>query len=357
MSDHSPTENPTDEGRHAEDHRRKAKECAHQARYDEAIECWRRVEELDPYDADAPSMIAALTLEKARHTAPAEQDAEPDGADTVDTTTVDDATAGDQRRELDEQKREPPKLVLSTRQQLEQAIRNNPEDETNYFELTELHLAANRTYDAQQTLMKALDVSDDLQILERLEDVNMLRAKQRVEFAEQRAAEEKTSKAHEAVKQLRNESQQLEMEIYRARCERHPDDNQLRFQLGLRLKQVGELKQSLDPLKSGLKVPEYMAIASLEIGEILQRYKQFPKALQCYRQAAQVAAGDDGQANCRKRALYRAGVLATEMKLFDSARQYLAELASVDPEYKDIEPRLDKLDEIGDDIGFDSQNR
>jgi tetratricopeptide (TPR) repeat protein len=100
-----------------------------------------------------------------------------------------------------------------------------------------------------------------------------------------------------------------------------------------------------------------MALASLEIGEILQRYQQFPKALQCYRQAAQLAAGDAVRADCRKRALYRAGVLATEMRLFDSARQYLAELVTVDPEYKDGKPRLDKLVEIGDDTGFDSHSR
>jgi tetratricopeptide (TPR) repeat protein len=202
-----------------------------------------------------------------------------------------------------------------------------------------------------------MDVCDDPQLLERLEDVNVLRAKQRVEAAKRRAAEEKTSGAHETIKRLRQESEQLELEVYRARCERHPDDNRLKFELGLRLKRVGELKQAIDYLKGGMDVPECMAIASCEIAEILQRYQQFPEALQCYRQAAQLAAGDDRQTDCRKRALYRAGMLATEMQLFDSARQYLAELAAVDPDYKDVTARLDKLDELGDTMGFDCPSR
>jgi tetratricopeptide (TPR) repeat protein len=343
--------------RQADDQRRRARTYARQGRYDEAIACWRRVEELDPYDADALGKIASLTLEKARHGAPAEQEAELDDANPVDAPLVDEAEAAERREELDDHRREPPKLVLNTRQQLEQAIRNNPEDETNYLELAELHLAENRVYDAQRTLARALDVCDDQQLLERLEDVNMLRARQRIESAEKRAAEEGTSKAHETVERLREESRQLQLDVYEARCARHPNDPRLQFQLGLRRKQSGQLKQSLDPLKSGLGVPEYMALASLEIGEILQRYRQFPKALQCYRQAAQLAAGDEGHAECRKRALYRAGVLATEMKLFDSARQYLQELAAAAPHYKDVRPRLDKLDEIGDDVRFDFDRR
>ena len=71
MSDHSTSDELTDDARRADDHRRRAKEHAHQGRYDEAIACWRRVEELDPYDAHALARIASLTLEKARHGAPA----------------------------------------------------------------------------------------------------------------------------------------------------------------------------------------------------------------------------------------------------------------------------------------------
>ncbi len=257
--------------------------------------------------------------------------------------------AGHERRQAKRHSQQG-KLVLNQRQELEQAIRSNPEDETKYLELAELHLGAQRIYDAQRTLVKALDVCNDVSILERLEDVNILRAQELVSMAEQRAANEQTSKAHQAVKERRNELERLQLEVNRSRCDRYPDDGYLKFQLGMSLKRVGELKQALDYLQGGIRDSRCRAVASLEIGEILQRYQQFPKALQCYRQAAQLAAGDDDQADCRWRALYRAGVLATEMKLFDSAKEYLAELVRTAPTFKDAATRLDKLGEIDENL-------
>jgi tetratricopeptide (TPR) repeat protein len=178
----------------------------------------------------------------------------------------------------------------------------------------------------------------------------MLRAKEQVEIAEQRAAQEGTEEAHEQVEKLREEQARLEFEIYKNRCDRNPDDASLQFQLGVRLKRLGNFRESLDRLKAGLEVPEHRASASLEIGEILQRYQQFPRALQCYRQAAQLAVGNPGATECRKRALYRAGALATIMKLTDSARQYLEELVKMDPNYLDAKSRLDKLAEMSEDL-------
>jgi tetratricopeptide (TPR) repeat protein len=318
-----------------------AKAYARVGRFDEALDRWHRVEALDPYDAEAARMIATLTLEKSRHGG---------GEDAEQQETVESAEVAAPERTVGEALKPPRKLVLTRRQELEQALANNPEDENNYVALAEHYLSENRTFEAQRTLIKALDVTKDLRILERLEDVNMLRAKEQIEIAQQRAREEKTTEAYQLIEKLRDESNRLELEIYRARCERYPNDHRLRFELGLRLKSVGQFREALEPLQGGLEVAECRASASLEIGEILQRYQQFPRALQCYRQSAQLAAGIPDQADCRKRALYRAGVLAEAMSLTDSARQYLAELVKMEPNYRDARDRLDKLAEIVEDV-------
>jgi hypothetical protein len=247
--------------------------------------------------------------------------------------------------------RKPAKVVLTYRQQLEQAIVNHPEDETSYLELAELHLAEHRTYEAQRTLLKALNFSNDVRVLERLEDVNMLRAHEHLEAARKRCRDEPNNEeAQQLAERLKEELGQLELEIFTHRCQRNPQDSQLQFQLGLRLKQVGKIRESLEPLQCGLAIPEHRAVASLEIGEILQGYKQYPKALQCYRQAVQLAATEEHLAACKKRALYRAGTLAMNMKLRDSARQYLSELARIDPDYHEARTHLDKLNQIGEDF-------
>jgi len=311
-------------------------------RFDQAIECWERIEEADRNNSEAPRMITILTLKKARHQPGLSRGGRASKDESAESASTDKAArteAGKRKKE----KEKPRELVLTRLQQLEQAIVNNPMDEEHYLKLADFHLAEGRTFDAQRTLTRGKEATRDPRILERLEDINMVRARERVEVARQEAAEKRTSEAYELVEKLRDESHQLELGIYKSRFERNPDDNEVSFELGTRLKQVGSFRESLDLLKAGLRVPKCRAAASLEIGEILQRYHQFPKALQFYRQATQLAAGDPNQTECRKRALYRAAALATTMKLSDTARQYLSKLVKVDRNYRDAQTRLDRL--------------
>lgn len=323
--------------------RQLAKSLARCERFGEAVRCWQRIETLDPFDAEAPRMIPQLILEKARRgdksLTDESGDAEPSSVDDSSAEVCAESTGEHSLQRV----RKPHKLVFTARQELEQAVVNHPEDETCYLELAEFHLSENRVYDAQRTLLKALNVSTDMRILERLEDVNILRAHERLANARRRLQELDTEESRQQVQKLTDELGRLELTIFTRRCERHPEDKQLKFQLGLRLKAVGNYREALEPLQEGLSCPEQRALASLEIGEILQRYKQLPKALQCYRQAVQLAAGDESQLECRKRALYRAGTLSMNMKVLDSAHLYLSELLRLDPDYKDAETHLDKL--------------
>jgi tetratricopeptide (TPR) repeat protein len=329
-----------------------ARSLARAGRFDEALLCWQKVEERDPFDAEPGRMIPALTLKKNRQVDTKNADDKPPSntANQASGSATGEPSAPQSVLPSSVPPKAPRQLVLTRRQQLEQEIAYRPQEESNYLALAELHLAERRTYEAQRTLTRALEVSRDIRIVERLEDVNMLRAREQLSLAEDQATALKTQEAGDLVEKARQECYQLELDVYRNRCFRHPEDKRLKYQLGLRLKQIGNHREALESLQAGLEFPELRAAASLEIGEILQRHHQFPKALQCYRQSAQLAAGDDGLdiLDLRKRALYRAGVLATAMTLTDTARQYLAELVKMDPGYRDARTRLDKLGEISD---------
>jgi hypothetical protein len=56
----------------------------------------------------------------------------------------------------------------------------------------------------------------------------------------------------------------------------------------------------------------------------------------------------DREAEQRKRAFYRAGVLATGLEDFETAKKHLSALAGIDFGYRDVAARLDKLASIGD---------
>ncbi len=327
-------------------HRQAARIFSSLGQIEEALSHWQRVELADPRDDEAPRMISVLTLERIRRPASEEASDADTSVEPACPNSPDPTTAPMVGMPVSRPAEKPKTLVLTPRQRLEKAIADYPEDETNYLKLADLHLAEDRLFEAQRTLTRALNVAPELHIREKLEDVNILRARQQAQMARQRAAEERTVEAVELAEKLESELQQLEFDIVRARCERYPENKSLRFQLGMCWKRRGDLREALQPLQAGLEVPEHRAAASLEIGDILQQYKQFPKALQCYRQSAQLAVQEPQFEDVRKSALYRAGVLATQMKLNDSAKHYLGELVQADPRYKDAQSRLDKLNEI-----------
>jgi tetratricopeptide (TPR) repeat protein len=82
-------------------------------------------------------------------------------------------------------------------------------------------------------------------------------------------------------------------------------------------------------------------VVCLELGECFQKIKQYQLAMQNYQAA--VEALTDRELELRKRALYRAGVLASGLDDVDSAQKYLSMLAGLDFGYRDVAQRLDKL--------------
>ena len=82
-------------------------------------------------------------------------------------------------------------------------------------------------------------------------------------------------------------------------------------------------------------------MVSLELGECFQKIKQYQLAMQNYQTAVETLT--DREMELRKRALYRAGVLASGLDDVDSARKYLSMLAGLDFGYRDVAQRLDKL--------------
>ncbi len=330
--------------------RQAARVFFHLGNIDRAITLWRRVEDADPYDSEAPRMIAELTLERMRRPAPKKS---ADGGSETQADEVAPSGPAVEHGELSDESttatqppEKPKTLVLTERQRMERAILDHPEDENHYLRLADFYLDEGRLYEAQRTLSRALSISSEVHVREKLEDVNLTRARQQAQTARQHADQQRTVDALEIAEKLEKELQELEFDTTRVRSDRYPDDKSLRFELGLAWKARGHFRQALEPLQAGLEVPEHRAAASMEIGEILQRYQQFPKALQCYRQAAQLAVKKPQNEPVRKEALYRAGLLASQMKLLDSAIDYWEALAAADSTYKDVRSRLDKLKEI-----------
>ena len=153
---------------------------------------------------------------------------------------------------------------------------------------------------------------------------------------------ENTPAAKKEVVQTLRAYQQLVLDVFNSRCEREPENKLLRYEFGMRLKLAGDFEGAMAQFEQAADDPKHKAAAFLEMGECQQRFKKYPEALQYYRQAVELAVTPD-QIDCKKLALYRAGVLAAGIKLMEPARRYLSELVQLDPDYNDAASRLQQI--------------
>jgi tetratricopeptide (TPR) repeat protein len=234
-------------------------------------------------------------------------------------------------------------IELTPRQQLEQALVLNPADLESYFALAELHIQEKRLGEAVHVLNKALAASgNDIQVQERLEDAEMLRQRQQLEVAEQRAGKQPESPAsQQLVEQLRNDLNRYELDVFERRARRYPEDPELQFQLALRLKRAGNVRQAIPCFEQAVRSPLRQAGATLELGECRQRLKEYAQALDDYLQAAEWAAQPE-QMPLRLLAWYRAALLHSGLGNPVAAEELWDRIVQADPTYRDASARLDK---------------
>jgi len=301
--------------------------------FDQAIACWHRVEQAKPGDEEAQRMISNLTINK-----------------TIQQGRYEEKATGEERSDRGTAKRpdgaEPESRPRTREEQLLESIARDPTAIPAYLELADLHARGDRLDDAQKILSKALDASGggDQVVRERLEELEIERARRRVELAEQRAAREKTEEAIQLVRQVKADANRLELEIYAARCEQNPSKPGLHFELGLRLKRAGRMNEAIQNLQNAKGDARHKAAVLLELGECFHHIKQYRLAMTHYDHAVQ--ASGEREAETKKLALYRAGKLAMGLKDLQAAEKYLTELAELDFGYKDVAACLDKLSQM-----------
>jgi len=309
----------------AEVNRQCARFLANHGEFDQAIACWVRVANVKALEDEAQREIARLQVEKTivaghgmtgRAGAGGAKAAVPGGqpsAAPVDRTAA-----------------------------LRQAIEAQPAEVDAYLELADLLERDSSVEEAEQVLMKALAASgNDIKVREHLEDRQLRWARHRVHIAEQRLKEEDTPAHRQTLERLKAAQVKHEVEIYSARCARYPENLTWRYELAMRLKAAGNHVEAIRHFQDVLQDPRRKGAVSLELGECFQKIKQYQLAMRNYVTA--VESLTDRELELRKRALYRAGVLAAGLDDRDAAQKYLGTLAGLDFGYRDVAQRLDKL--------------
>jgi tetratricopeptide (TPR) repeat protein len=312
--------------------------------FDQAIACWHRVEQAKPHDEEALQAISRLSVEKTIHqggydpallggSGKGGQPAQP--ARPMSIARLSKSAA---ENEADDAAAE-----LPPEQRLKAAIAKDPAAVDSYFRLADLYLHQQRLDDVEQILDQANQVTGggDLNVRERLEDLQLRRASRQIIVAHKQYEHEKTAEAQQLLERARSHANQVELEVYSARVDRDPHNPRLHFEVGMRLKKAGKLKAAITAFQAARSDTKRRALVLLELGECFQKIEQYKLALSHYEQS--IEATDSSDRDGKKLALYRAGVLAMGLRELDRAERHLAELAGLDYGYRDVSDRLDKI--------------
>lgn len=303
-----------------------AKFAADHGNFDQAIACWVRVKDVKGVGEEAEREISRLQVDKTigagRSTggrAPVKQAAaEPSAEAAADPVAA-----------------------------LRKQIQDDPTQVQPRLDLADLLEKQQKLDEAEKMLADALAASgNDMTVREHIEDRQMRWAKQRVHVAEKRFAEDGSDASRKTLEQLKLAAVKREVEIYAARADRYPENMSFRYELATRLKAMGKFVDAIPHFQEVLKDPRRKGLVALDLGECFQQIKQYQLAMQNYVTA--VESLTDREAEQKKRALYRAGVLATGLKDYETAQKHLSALAGIDFGYRDVAARLDKLGSIGD---------
>lgn len=328
------------EPKNPEVNKRAARTLSRMGQFDQAIACWHRVEEAKPGDQEAAREISRLTVEKAVHHGGYSREVIESTQPKEKQHTAESRRAGAEAHAGDHQPRP------SREQFLQDKIEKDPSELANYFELAKYYEDQHGFQQALDVLKQAQAVSGggDLAVRERIEDLQMHHARHQLAIAHKRAASDSGDEAAELLKKLKSQVNQQELEIFAARSERDPKHLGWKYELGVRLKVAGKFRQALEVLQEVLRDRKWKAAALLEMGECYQHREEYDLALSKYQDAIEACNKD--AVDTRKRALYRAGVLATGLRELEQAEDFLKKLAEVDPEYRDVSARLDKIERL-----------
>ena len=342
-----------------------ATSLARMGQFDQAIACWHRIEEISKsLKPEARKMISHLTMEKTRiatgmteeeltgiegiessesstklkaamertekSTAnPAKQETEPPAETTADPASTKTQTEADP--------------TVDTIGKYQQAIVADPAEISNYVKLAKLYQTQGELTDAQDVLQRALSVSgNSLHVQEQLETVQLMVARRDLSAAEQALKQEpKNSKLQQQVADQKEDLNRTELDYYGRRVQRYPDNNTLKYELGIRLKRARNYAEAGKYFDEAAQDKKLLPLAKLNQGECLQQTRQYQDALACYSLAA-VEALESDQIQAHKLSLYRAGMLATGLKDADQAVGFFEQLASLDADFRDVQLRLDK---------------
>lgn len=303
--------------------RRCARTLAELKLYDQAIAMWHKVEQLKPNDPEAPKAIADLTVRKT---------IEVGGYDETGESRRRIEAAGGEVRTPD---------ALSRRDRLEMEIKRQPTNLPLYYELAEIYVRDGEYARAEQLMAKAYEITKDVAAKEKLEDLQLRRLRQALAEAEKEYRSNPSDQTKQKMVAAQKALWSKELEVYKDRVERFPNNLAFRFELGVRYQLNEMYEEAIKQYQIAQTDPRRKGVCLLNLGQCFEKIGQHRLAMKHFEDAVQEIS--DRDAENKKRALYSAAVLAYRLKDYRKAEQHASALAAMDYSYRNVGELLDKI--------------
>jgi tetratricopeptide (TPR) repeat protein len=191
---------------------------------------------------------------------------------------------------------------------------------------------------------KALELSGgDPNIREQVEDVELDLMRKNVELAQAAAAQQPDNPDAKAMaKAQATELLKREIEVYRARVERHPNDLRLKFTLGERFYRLKMYAQAIPMIQAAVQDNRIEGSALLLLAKcFIQEKKGMLARKQLEKAIPKLNPIEDRDAFLESH--YYLGRLCEEAKEYAAADEHYGEVLAIDYEYKDALKRLESL--------------
>jgi hypothetical protein len=229
----------------------------------------------------------------------------------------------------------------------------NPTDPHLYLQLSTVYRRGNQADRARAVLEQGLGpTGNDFRLTMELMEMdldhhrrNLAVAERKLVKAEKAEAEEQEYQySSEDLRRVRNkllkEIRSREIELYRLRADRFPQEVGYRLELGIRLAEADQLDEAIVELQHARKDPRLLWKAALHLGLCFKRRNNWRLAQRNLEESlAQIPPGEE---EGRKELLYQLAVGSAEAGELQKAVDLGHDLANIDFGYKDIGKLLDE---------------
>jgi tetratricopeptide (TPR) repeat protein len=307
--------------------------------FDLAVTIWRKIQSLSPDEMEARGMIMKLQAEKTIVKGRFEE------ASSTKDVTMSDQDVSERIKRGDKKADEAEAPGESFEADLKRAIRKDPENRDLHMKLGDYFRKENRLNEA----IDAYKVADGLaggnmNIREQIEDVELLIIKKSAEEAETKSKQEPENKdAKRSFIELGNKLLHREIEIYQVRVGRYPQNMKLKLELARRYRKVKNWSLAIPLLQQAATDQRMEVDALVMLGKCFLQDDKGTMALRQFKKVVGKLNFND-QPDSFKEVHYYMGRLYEQMNENNLAVDHYSEVLAVAYDYRDVRPRLEKLE-------------